>query len=245
MAPARRSLVQQEPTARWVSYDGSGSSRRPQPLPAFEIWLTEQREQHRVLFERAWARRRRRRYRKAVRRHVAALAAWRHDDPGGPERWKFICPEAERVVSAGEYRSILEAQARGPCLILETLEGARWWMFADRFYVSDAELGAQDVTAALAGGRAEPPPAVNGRDQRRRPAADPSPAPLNGTPRETPAEVRRYIAAHDRGDLPPEVRRYVTARDRGRCAACGDDGPDLRVDPATLRLVCADCIADG
>jgi hypothetical protein len=102
MAPARRSLVQEEPTARWVSFDGAGSSRRPEPLPTFEIWLTEQREQQRVLFERAWRRRRQRRYRRAVRRHHTEVTAWRHDEPGGPERWKFVCSEAERIVSAAE-----------------------------------------------------------------------------------------------------------------------------------------------
>src|SRR4051812_16765306 len=165
MAPGRRPLVQEDPTARWVSFDGAGPSNRPEPLPTFEIWLTEQREQHRVLFERAWRRRCRRRYRRAVRRHHAEVMAWRGDEPAGPERWKFVCPEAERVVSVAEYRSVLELQAGAPRLLLETLEGARWWMFADRFYVSDAEMGPEGVAAALVGGRAQPP-AVNGHAPR-------------------------------------------------------------------------------
>jgi hypothetical protein len=136
-------------------------------------------------------------------------------------------------ISRAAHRAILKEQGSRPVVVGADAH-ITWWMFRDRVYRDDEDLGADEVMALLVD-----------RERRRRRridrALDLMRAEEAGGPRREP--------------IPEAVRREVFRRDGGRCVACGS-GELLQFDhvipvalggghgPDNLQLLCAPCNRD-
>lgn len=152
------------------------------------------------------------------------LFGWRHDLVVG----KKTIP---RGLSTARYRAIAERQQHVPTP-LTLVAGKQLWIFEDRFFSDDEDLGAEDILAL-----------VRDRDRRKQRRLE---------------RARASLAAEDSGNtprrepIPREVRLAVFERDGGRCVECASNF-DIQYDHIipfsmggastveNLQILCATC----
>ena len=129
------------------------------------------------------------------------------------------------------YAALLARQAAEP-VVAAREPGRVWWLYRDRVFRADDDLGSRDVRAL-----------VHERDHRRARALERAHA---GLARDAAPPAPR------REPLPRALRYAVWQRDGGRCTRCGS-GFDLQYDHVipvalggatsaeNLQLLCGDC----
>jgi HNH endonuclease len=128
------------------------------------------------------------------------------------------------------YKAIQENQRVQPGAILSS-KGRTYWLFEDRVYWEDDDLGVEDVLALI-------------RDRQRRHQRK--------LERAHAAMAADSVGGRRRELIPKEVRLAVFERDGGRCVECGSNF-DIQYDHIlpfslggastveNLQILCADC----
>jgi 5-methylcytosine-specific restriction endonuclease McrA len=151
------------------------------------------------------------------------LFGWRHHLVLGRK-------PTEASWSSKRQKALLEAQSLQPTPVLSS-EGRAYWLFEDRLYWEDDQLGAPDVLAL-----------IRDRERRQQRKLERARAAMAASAAGVP---RREV-------IPRDIRLAVFERDGGRCVECGSNF-DIQYDHVipfsmggastveNLQILCSDC----